>query len=95
MLCEYGIYGSNLGQKGVVTRFLAKELGYVGMTTAEEARLDALHCFWFSTLQNNGSPATTRPIWILACSTFSLISLRTTTSWTLPPSLVCQHLALY
>ena len=46
--------GNDLGQEGAITRFLAKELGLSGRDAAEEAEVDSLYCFWFSTMRNNG-----------------------------------------
>ena len=46
--------GNDLGQEGAITRYLAKELNLSGTTSIEEAEVDALYCFWFSTMRNNG-----------------------------------------
>ena len=54
VLRNYDGKGNDLGQEGAITRFLAKELGLSGENAAEEAEIDAIYCFWFATLRNNG-----------------------------------------
>ena len=44
----------DLCQEGAITRFLADKLGLAGSDAAERAAVDAMYCFWFSTLRNNG-----------------------------------------
>jgi len=46
--------GTDLGQEGAITRYLADKLGLAGKTAAERAQVDALYCQWFATLRNNG-----------------------------------------
>jgi glutathione S-transferase len=46
--------GNDLGQEGAITRYLAKELNLSGTNSIEEAEVDSLYCFWFSTMRNNG-----------------------------------------
>ena len=41
-------------RKSAITRFLADKLGLAGSDAAERAAVDAMYCFWFSTLRNNG-----------------------------------------
>jgi len=54
VLRNYDGRGNDLGQEGAITRFLARELGFAGSDAREEAELDAVYCFWFSTMRNNG-----------------------------------------
>lgn len=54
VLRNYDGKGSDLGQEGAITRFLARDLGLSGKNPAEEAEVDSIYCFWFSTLRNNG-----------------------------------------
>lgn len=54
VLRNYDGKGNDLGQEGAITRFLARELGFAGRGSREEAEVDSLYCFWFSTLRNNG-----------------------------------------
>lgn len=54
VLRNYDGLGTDLGQEGAITRFLAKELELFGKTPVEESAVDSLYCFWFSTLRNNG-----------------------------------------
>ena len=54
VLRDYDGRGADLGQEGAITRFLARKLGLAGRTPEEEAAVDALYCFWFATLRNNG-----------------------------------------
>ena len=46
--------GTDLGQEGAITRYLADKLGLAGKTDAERAQVDALYCQWFATLRNHG-----------------------------------------
>jgi len=54
MLRNYDGKGNDLGQEGAITRFLAKDLGFSGRNAVEEAEVDSIYCFWFSTMRNNG-----------------------------------------
>lgn len=54
VLRNYDGKGNDLGQEGAITRFLAKELGLAGRNALEEAEVDSIYCFWFSTMRNNG-----------------------------------------
>ena len=54
ILRNYDGTGNDLGQEGAITRFLAKELGLAGRNASEEAQIDSIYCFWFSTMRNNG-----------------------------------------
>ena len=53
-LRNYDGRGTDLCQEGAITRFLADKLGLAGSDAAERAAVDAMYCFWFSTLRNNG-----------------------------------------
>jgi glutathione S-transferase len=54
VLRNYDGKGNDLGQEGAITRFLAKELGLAGRNPLEEAQVDSIYSFWFSTMRNNG-----------------------------------------
>jgi glutathione S-transferase len=54
VLRNYDGKNNDLGQEGAITRYLAKELNLSGMNSIEEAEVDSLYCFWFSTMRNNG-----------------------------------------
>ncbi len=54
VLRNYDGKGNDLGQEGAITRFLAKELDLCGRNPSEEAEVDSIYCFWFSTMRNNG-----------------------------------------
>ena len=54
VLRNYNGEGKDLGQEGAITRFLAKKLGLCGRNASEEAEVDSIYCFWFSTMRNNG-----------------------------------------
>ena len=53
-LRNYDGRGTDLCQEQAITRFLADKLGLAGSDAAERAAVDAMYCFWFSTLRNNG-----------------------------------------
>jgi len=46
--------GTDLGQEGAITRYLAHELGLAGRTPTDRAVVDSLYTLWFTTLRNNG-----------------------------------------
>eukprot|EP00548_Thalassiothrix_antarctica_P006854 CAMPEP_0194143212 /NCGR_PEP_ID=MMETSP0152-20130528/12404_1 /TAXON_ID=1049557 /ORGANISM="Thalassiothrix antarctica, Strain L6-D1" /LENGTH=286 /DNA_ID=CAMNT_0038842513 /DNA_START=113 /DNA_END=970 /DNA_ORIENTATION=- len=54
ILRNYDGKGNGIGQEGAITRFLARELGFSGKNASEEAEVDSIYCFWFSTMRNNG-----------------------------------------
>ena len=54
ILRNYDGNGNDLGQEGAITRFLGRELGLSGRNSTEEAEVDSIYCFWFSTMRNNG-----------------------------------------
>ena len=54
VLRNYDGTGNDLGQEGAITRFLANQLGLSGRNASEEAQVDSIYCFWFSTMRNNG-----------------------------------------
>ena len=54
-LRNYDGRGTDLCQEQApLLRFLADKLGLAGSDAAERAAVDAMYCFWFSTLRNNG-----------------------------------------